>query len=571
MSHREAFLILFLILATASAWFVCPALPGGRRHTLPRHRARWMRIKLHLRMKPGLGFATALELWLRWGRWASFRESGRSRQSLSIAARLRSATHSVFLGRAHRGHGIRVAVQEHLALIGPPRSGKSGLLSALIMRHDGAVVSTSSKPDMFGLTSGLRSRRGPVYVFNPQGIGNVAGNVRWNPIEGCDDPSVAIRRAAAFAGAVSTGNAENGDFFAGQAASHLRAMFSAGAIAESDMRLVAHWILDTGVSDPVGILTEFGFEEWGRSLAKLDSPASKTDATIRMIMREAVGYTVDPRLSAATTPGVAGNFDVDEFLLSGGTLYMVARSEKDSPLAPLFAALAAEIQHRATMLGSQMPGGRLDPPLFMALDEVTQICPVPLPQWLADSGGQGVQIASAFHGTAQLIERWGLSGGQTVLDTSGVKVIYPGITEYKTLEGFAALCGTHAHQERSNRDSKGERHENVVTPEMIRRLPPGFGLLIRGGNAPVIAKLARGWKVREYRRAKRHGRAVAAVAPASAARALRSAQPRAQVEPEPVARLRAPEELEPFGAVEAEFADVLAPEAAVPNPWAVRR
>ena len=28
----------------------------------------------------------------------------------------------------------------------------------------------------------------------------------------------------------------------------------------------------------------------------------------------------------------------------------------------------------------------------MGLDEVTQICPVPLPFWLSDSGGKGIQV-----------------------------------------------------------------------------------------------------------------------------------------------------------------------------------
>lgn len=480
----------------------------GRR--LPRHRARWMRIRLHLRLRPGPGFATALELWMRWGRLASFRESRRTRPSMSMRQRLAdAASHSVYLGRAHRRHGLRLPVQEHAALIGPPRVGKSGLMSRVIMHYPGSVVSTSSKPDMFALTSGIRSARGPVCVFNPQGIGAVAGNVRWNPIEGCDDPSTAIRRAAAFASAISTGNAENGDFFAAQAASHLRAMFSAGAIAESDMRLVANWILDAGVADPVSILVRFGFDKWARSLAQLDSHAEKTNDTVRMVMREAVAYTVDPKLAAATTPGVAGNFDVDRFLLDGGTLYMIAKSEKDSPMAPLFAALAGEIQFRATQLGSRMPGGRMDPPLLLALDEVTQICPVPLPQWLADSGGQGVQVISAFHGVAQLRERWGAAGAQIVLDTSSAKVLYPGITDSETLKAFSGLTGTHAFRGRG--EKADERHEDVVTPEMIRRLPPGFGLIIRGGNAPVIAKLARGWKDRDYKRARRHGHAVATV------------------------------------------------------------
>ena len=49
-----------------------------------------------------------------------------------------------------------------------------------------------------------------------------------------------------------------------------------------------------------------------------------------------------------------------------------------------------------------MPGGRLDPPMLWALDEVTQTCPLPLPSLLADAGGRGVQIMPVVHGAAQL-------------------------------------------------------------------------------------------------------------------------------------------------------------------------
>ena len=61
-----------------------------------------------------------------------------------------------------------------------------------------------------------------------------------------------------------------------------------------------------------------------------------------------------------------------------------------------------EIHYIAALAGSRQPGGRLDPPLLMALDEVTQICPVPVPSWLADSGGKGIQILTVAHGEAQL-------------------------------------------------------------------------------------------------------------------------------------------------------------------------
>ena len=40
---------------------------------------------------------------------------------------------------------------------------------------------------------------------------------------------------------------------------------------------------------------------------------------------------------------------------------------------------------------------------------------------------------------------------------------------------------------------------------MIRQLPAGFALVIRGGCAPVIARLPRAWKNPAYRRA-RHDR-----------------------------------------------------------------
>ena len=65
----------------------------------------------------------------------------------------------------------------------------------------------------------------------------------------------------------------------------------------------------------------------------------------------------------------------------------------------------------------------------MGLDEVTQICPVPLPTWLSDSGGKGIQVVAVVHGEAQLAGRWEDHGRQVVLDTSSVKVFLPGITD----------------------------------------------------------------------------------------------------------------------------------------------
>ena len=69
----------------------------------------------------------------------------------------------------------------------PPRTFKTAFLADVILRYPG-----------------------PVHVFNPQGIGAVPSTFRWSPVERCEDPATAIRRADAFAFAVSQKGVEDG-------------------------------------------------------------------------------------------------------------------------------------------------------------------------------------------------------------------------------------------------------------------------------------------------------------------------------------------------------------------------
>ncbi len=142
----------------------------------------------------------------------------------------------------------------------------------------------------------------------------------------------------------------------------------------------------------------------------------------------------------------------------------------------------------------------------MALDEVTQICPVPLPVWLADSGGKGVQLIAVAHGDAQLASRWKDDGRRIIQDTSGVKLLLPGITDIQTLETASKLCGDAAYREHGQEHLS--RHPKM-TPDMIRSLPGGRALAIRGSMSPVVATLPMAWRDRTYRTARRHGVAIA--------------------------------------------------------------
>jgi type IV secretory pathway TraG/TraD family ATPase VirD4 len=353
-------------------------------------------------------------------------------------------------------------------------------------------------------------------VFNPQGVGGVYSTFRWNPLDGCQSPAIAIRRADAFANSVSQKGVEDGSFWAAKASDYLRAYFHAAALAGLDLTAVAQWVTGLDSSDAEAILASSGTPtgwQWASQLAELRGDANKTAQTIRMTMSRALAFLADPALASAVQPGPGESFDIEEYLSQAGTLYLIAESRgDDSPVAPLFACLANEIHYIAALAGSRMPGGRLDPPLLMALDEVTQICPVPVPSWLADSGGKGIQILTVAHGEAQLRGRWGADGARVIMDTCGAKIWLPGISDPYALETASMLCGTAAMREHG--ETWTSRHL-IMTPDMIRQLPATRALVIRGGYSPVIAKLRMAWNDPAYRQARtaRHALATAATVP----------------------------------------------------------
>jgi hypothetical protein len=78
-------LAIVLILAASAAWAFLPA------RYLPGNRARHLRVRLHLRLHPGKGFAHLFSLHLRWGRLAALRRSARIRPSLPLRYRLRDS------------------------------------------------------------------------------------------------------------------------------------------------------------------------------------------------------------------------------------------------------------------------------------------------------------------------------------------------------------------------------------------------------------------------------------------------------------------------------------------------
>jgi hypothetical protein len=248
-------LAVFLAVAAFVSWAFVPA------RYLPGNRVSYLRLRLRLRLHPGKGFAGIVSLWLRWGRLAAVRRSGRIRPSLPLWERVVApGEHSVFLGRAQWRHRLRVPLEEHVLVMAPPRTFKTAFLADVVLRYPGPVISTT-KADVHVLTSAVRSQYGPVHVFNPQGIGGVASTFRWSPVDGCEDPATAIRRADATRSRCRSRawrTARSGRRRPPITCDYLRGYFHAAALAGYDMRAVAAWVSGAGPRVPEQMLQVYG-------------------------------------------------------------------------------------------------------------------------------------------------------------------------------------------------------------------------------------------------------------------------------------------------------------------------
>jgi type IV secretion system protein VirD4 len=484
--ERMAAFVIFVLIVVLVLFFRLALTKSGTGW----RRVRSIRFRLWLWLRPGRGFASRPELWLRWGRLAAVSYGGRSRPGLNLFARLTlpATEYAVRLGRAQYGRRLYAAFELHMLILAPPRTDKTGLLADQILRHPGPVLTTSTRADLHQLTSPLRSCRGPVCVFNPEGVGDVASTFAWDLLGVCTGELMAYKMADWLAGAVDG----YGDlaWFEEQGTIAMSGLLLAAAMTGATLAEVYQWTQRRGHERVLAALAEHGNPQLHAAVRAL-MEETRTAASIRTTIARALKWAVIPQLAAAVDR--RGSFSAREFALEGGTLHLIASGDSRSVITPLLRALASYVHYEAGLAGSRTAAGRLDPPLLMALDEVAQVCPVDLPSMLADSAGKGVRFVTVAHSLAKLEERYGEDGAANIWAISGVKMLLRGITEPQTLEDVSRVCGTLG-------DADDDR-VRIVPPDVLRRLPKHTALVINMDLSPVIVRVSRAWKRRSVRRA----------------------------------------------------------------------
>jgi len=183
-----------------------------------------------------------------------------STQVLSRRRRLRVPTTAVATRVARVGLlPVWVTVENVTLRFGGPRKGKSAELAGRILDAPGAVIATSTRTDLIDLTRPIRENLGPIYVFNPSGMGGLASTITFDPIVGCRDPKTATDRAADLVAAVSSPGRDDGnrEFWSNQARRVLAALMHAAALGDLGMADVLEWVAKSDESETLDDVQRF--------------------------------------------------------------------------------------------------------------------------------------------------------------------------------------------------------------------------------------------------------------------------------------------------------------------------
>jgi type IV secretion system protein VirD4 len=386
-------------------------------------------------------------------------------------------------------------------VIGPPRSGKtSSLVVPSVLDAPAAVVSTSTKPDVFKATAVHRGRLGRTFVFDPFETTERpwwVRQLRWSPVVGCAsfDRATEITFALASAARPGVAGTEAGHWVE-RAQALLAPLLFAAASRNLDMRAVLRWVLARDLREPLAIIEASGHEMAGATLAGV----AATDERERSgIFSAASGLLAAYRTEAVLASTVRPNFDPAAFAQSTDTLYVCAPAQHQNLLAPLVVALLEEIA-AATFARPSYAA-----PVVFALDEVANIAPLPaLPSLAAEGGGQGLVTLACLQDLSQARARWG-QAAEGFFTLFGTKVVLPGVADRRTLELISALGGDHEVLKTSITTfvdewgrirptvTRGTEFRSALPIDAISKGRPGHALLIVGARMDEV-RLVPSWR-----------------------------------------------------------------------------
>ncbi len=215
-------------------------------------------------------------------------------------------------------------------------------------------------------------------------------------------------------------------------------------------------------------------------------------------VRSALSALADPAVRRAFDPPPGAGLDPKTFLEARGTIYLLGTGVGASATSAFIAALLEDITETARQIAAHKPGGRMEPPLSMILDEIANLCAVPsLPSLMADGGGSGISTLVVIQSLAQARDRWGEQAAAAMWDAATLRLILGGSAQPRDLQDLSAVCGDRDDEVRNwSRGTDGgrtwstsTRRMPILPPDVLRTLPFGTGVLLARTAPPILLNL----------------------------------------------------------------------------------
>jgi len=426
-------------------------------------------------------------------------------------------------------NGVEVftSVRDSVVLLGPSGAGK-GVYVVInrVLDAPGAVVVTSTRPDVLAVTMAARVAVGPVGVIATDGsVDGLPEMIRWSLIAGCRDGKVAAARAQVLAAGSSSG-VEDASFWQGWSEKVIKALLHAAAWGDAGIDDLWRWTQSaaaakaglavlqnlegstTNGSD--GVRVEPG---WADTLAQVVDGDEKFRGNVWAGVGKALAGLDLHAVRRRFDPAPGDGFEAEAFLAAKGTLYLLA--ESDDPASRLLQCLVADITRTAKTIADRSPKARFDPPLTLVLDEIANWAPLPaLPTYVSAYGGSGIVTVAIIQSRSQMARTWGMDAAKAIWDSCTITGILGGVTDAENLRDFAAIAGERDEitwqastgrggglfstgQDAGRSFSEQVRTRAVLDTGEIRGLPEGTMLMFYKGLNPMLVQMTAYYRRRD--------------------------------------------------------------------------
>ncbi|NEA36406.1 TraM recognition domain-containing protein [Streptomyces sp. SID13031] len=369
-----------------------------------------------------------------------------------------------------------------------------------ILDAPGAVVATSNKRDIVDATRDPRSKKGPIWVFDPQEVCGESPDWWWNPLSYVTDEVKARELAEHFVASQRKEGAQTDAFFDSAGTDLLAGLLLAAAVAKRPITQVYSWLADQRNDEPERILRSTpGLQLSADALSGVINAPDKQRAGVYGTAQQSAQFLINRKVTRWVIPAGPNDnrpqFNPHQFVREGGTLYSLSK-EGAGTAGPLVTALTVAVVEAAEDYAKTCPMGRLPNPLLGVLDEAANVCRWKnLPDLYSHFGSRGIVLMTILQSWAQGMECWGERGMEKLWSAANIRVYGGGASDANFLERLSKLIGDYDILSSSVSYNKGERgtskqtqRHHIMEVSDLAAMPPGRAVVFPSGIPATMIK-----------------------------------------------------------------------------------